>query len=125
MGASKDMKHISHIIQKITIVSLILTLAPNAFGALVVKNTKLDSQQTTDVENMNKAEIILTLKNDIKAIDEQMAQCKKQQKGWTAATVIGGVGILGTGIGAIVQGNQIKNKKSDLTDVQNELKAIK
>ena len=95
----------------------------NGFCGVVIKNAVSQQQEPyVEVSNMDKDQIIATLKNDIKLIDEQMAQCKKQQKGWTAATVIGGLGVVGTGIGAIVQNNQIKDKKQlsiKLADVLN------
>ena len=107
-------------------VCLTLIITINAFGGVVVKSAKTSSQeQYVDVNDMDKDQIIATLKNDIKAIDEQMAQCTKQKKGWTAASVIGGIGIVGTGIGALVQNNQIQNKKSELKSAQDELRSIK
>lgn len=103
-------------------ICLISAITTNAF--CVVKVHKI-SGSSVDVNNMNKDEIIATLKNDIKAIDEQMAQCKKQKTGWTTATVIGGLGVVGTGISAIVQNSQIQTKKSELQTAQDELRNIK
>lgn len=124
------MKKISYIWQNLSwlmlsVICITSIITINAFGAIVVK-THNSSQydQQIDVNDMSKDEIIATLKNDIKAIDEQMAQCKKQKKGWTAATVIGGIGIVGTGIGALVQNNQIQNKKSELKSAQDELRSL-
>lgn len=98
----------------------------NGFCGVVIKKAVSQQQEPyVEFSDMDKDQIIATLKNDIKLIDEQMAQCKKQQKGWTAATVIGGLGVVGTGIGAIVQNNQIKDKKSELKNAQDELKALK
>ena len=125
------MKKISYIRQKsgwlmLSAICFAMTITISAFGGIVVKQVNTSSQeQYMDVNDMDKDQIIATLKNDIKAIDEQMAQCKKQKKGWTAATVIGGIGIVGTGIGALVQNNQIQNKKSELKSAQDELRSIK
>ncbi|MBR1380585.1 MAG: hypothetical protein IJ560_03270 [Alphaproteobacteria bacterium] len=125
------MKTLSYIRQKsgwliLSAVYLSFVITINAFGGIVTEPVNTSSQeQYVDVNDMNNDEIIATLKNDIKAIDEQMAQCKKQKKGWTAATVIGGIGIVGTGIGALVQNNQIKNKKTELKTAQDELRSIK
>ena len=106
-------------------VCLVFVTMMNASGAVVVKNSKVSQlEQQMNVDNMDKDEIIATLKNDIKAIDEQMAQCTKQKKGWTAATVIGSIGVVGTGIGALVQNSQIQNKKSELKTAQDELKGL-
>lgn len=99
-------------------ICMAFAIAPCAFGAVTIHVAE------PDADSMSKEQIIATLKNDIKLIDEQLAQCKKQKKGWTAATVIGGVGIVGTGIGAIVQNNQIQNKKSELKSAQDELRGL-
>jgi len=50
-------------------------------------------------------------------INSELARCKKAQKGWIAATVVGGVGTVATGTAAIVQGVKLskQNKKSDNT----------
>ncbi|MDR2412683.1 MAG: hypothetical protein LBD50_00530 [Rickettsiales bacterium] len=65
------------------------------------------------------------LKEQIAAIDAEQARCKKQKTGWTAATVVGSIGVVGTGIGAIVQGNAIKNKKEELGDNKEKLNQLK
>ena len=103
------------------IASITLTITVSAFGAVkIVKH----ASSNADTADMSKDEIIATLKNDIKSIDEQLIQCKQQKTGWTAATVIGSVGIVGTGIGAIVQDNQIQKKKSELKSAQDELRDL-
>jgi hypothetical protein len=53
-----------------------------------------------------------------------MARCKKQKSGWTAATVIGSVGVVGTGIGAIVQSKNISDKKKQLSKSKEELQLL-
>ena len=114
--------------KKIQLLVLFLSLITtnNSFGSFLMKDTPgLQQEQKVEFGNMNKDQIIATLKNDIKVIDEQMAQCKKQKKGWTAATVIGGLGIIGTGINAIVKNNQIKDKKTELKGAQDELRSLK
>ena len=65
---------------------------------------------------------IQTLENDIRILDEEIAKCKKQKKGWIAATVIGAAGVVATGTAAAVQGVKISDKKTDLQDKQAELK---
>jgi hypothetical protein len=87
-------------------------------------NSKSADADAYNVEDMDKDQIIATLKEDIQSIDEQMAQCKKAKKGWIAATVIGGAGILGTGISALVQNKQIQDKKSVLGSAQDQLKEM-
>ena len=50
-------------------------------------------------------------------------RCKKQQTGWQVATVVGSVGVVATGAGAIYQGVQWKKENDALeaakTDLQN------
>lgn len=59
------------------------------------------------------AEYIEHLKNEIKKIDSEIARCKKAKTNWTIGTVIGGVGVVGTATGAIVQAVQINKAKKN------------
>ena len=109
------------------LVILCFTFSANA--AVKVKNdtaTKFASQVAE--ENQMTADdeaIIATLENDIRILDEEINKCEKQKKGWIAATVIGSVGVVSTGIAAGVQGAKISEKKSDLSGKQRELKELK
>ncbi len=76
-------------------------------------------------EGMNEMEVVSTLRHDIQALDEQIATCERKRKGWVAATVVGGVGVVGTGIAAIVQHNKIQDKKSELNRVQSDVDSAK
>ena len=78
-----------------------------------------------DLQGMSEMEAISTLRADIQSLDEQIAQCEKQRKGWVAATVVGSVGVVGTGIGAIVQGKQVGEKKAEKRALDSELDAAK
>jgi hypothetical protein len=60
------------------------------------------------------------LKSDIESIDSETTRCNKQKKGWTAATVVGSVGVAATGTAAIVQGVQTNKKKSELEDLKSQ-----
>ena len=96
-------------------------------------------QQTTDTagyvaevpgtEGMSEMEVVQTLRHDIQLLDEEINKCERKRKGWVAATVVGGVGVVGTGIGAIVQHNKIQEKKSELkqvkSDADNTQKSVK
>ena len=62
---------------------------------------------------MSDAEIIATLRNDIAIIENDIVECEKQRKAWVAATVIGGVGVVGTGAVAIAQAGKLSDKKSE------------
>lgn len=100
----------------------------NANAAIKVKNdtaTKY-AQQVAEENNISAddAAVIATLENDIKVLDEEINKCEKQKKGWIAATVIGSVGVVSTGIAAGVQGAKISEKKDDLSRKKNELKDL-
>ena len=72
-------------------------------------------------EGMSEMQVVATLKHDIELLDEELRTCERKRKGWVAATVIGGVGVVGTGIGALVQHSNIKDKKSEIERVQGEI----
>ena len=76
-------------------------------------DTQIDADEAKEIE---------ILKEDIRILDEELAKCKKQKKAWTAATIIGGVGVLTTGVTAIVQNEKIKDNKSEIQRQKNELK---
>ena len=67
-------------------------------------------------ESYQEMQEIATLENDIRILDEEIAKCKKKKKGWTAATIVGGAGVIATGIGAIVQNNKLKENKETLNE---------
>ena len=101
----------------------------NANAAIKVKNDTANkyAQRIAEENNMSAddAAVIATLENDIKILDEEIAKCEKQKKGWIAATVIGSVGVASTGVAAAVQGAKISEKKDTLTDKNKELKELK
>ncbi len=102
-------------------------MSVGAYGAIHIKTNNMTTGGNEYVSTMNgyddnEAEEIAILQEDIRILDEELEKCKKKKKGWTAATIVGGVGVLGTGIAAIVQGNKIKDKKGDLSEMQKELK---
>lgn len=53
---------------------------------------------------------IETLRTEIEKIDSEIARCKKTRSGWTAATVVGGIGTVATGTAAIIQGVKLGKK---------------
>ncbi len=63
------------------------------------------------------------LKQQIEATDSEISRCEKSLKGWTAATIIGGIGAVATGVGAIVQNQQSKEIKQAHQNVKEETKA--
>ena len=63
-----------------------------------------------------KEEIIKKLNAEIAQIDSEMLRCQKTKKGWLAATIIGGAGVVATGTAAIVQATKLnKSGKTEKT----------
>ncbi len=58
-----------------------------------------------------------SLKKQIESIDSEIVRCEKSLKGWKAATIIGSIGTVASGIGAVVQNQQIKENKKNLNDM--------
>ena len=63
-----------------------------------------------------------SLKQQIETVDSEIAKCEKSLKGWKAATIIGSVGAVASGIGIIAQKQQIKENKKVLNDISSEAK---
>lgn len=101
-----------------------------ADGAVKIKNSSVNRYQETYSESGeeyygDETEDIATLEQDIRILDEEIAKCKKQKKGWIAATVVGGVGTVSTGVAAAVQGVKLKNTKDEVKDKKQQLKDLK
>ena len=97
-------------------------------AAVKVKNNNVQRYEASaEGEGVDAGEeaTIATLENDIRILDEEIAKCQKQKKGWIAATVIGSAGVVSTGIAAAVQGVKIKDKKNELEDKNETLKNLK
>lgn len=62
------------------------------------------------------------LKQQIEAVDSEIARCEKSLKGWKAATIIGGIGAVASGIGILAQNAQIKENKEILKNISTEAK---
>lgn len=114
-----------YIISILVVVSFVF----NANAAVKIKNSTAQrfAEQTTGAsyEEFDDEAAIATLENDIRILDEEIAKCQKQKKGWIAATVIGSAGVVATGVAAGVQGVQIKEKKDTLSEKTKELKDLK
>lgn len=102
--------------KKICITSLIMMFVSvfNADAAIKIKSQNAP-------ESAEEAEAIAILENDIRILDEEIAKCEKKKKGWTAATVIGSVGVLSTGIAAAAQGSQISDQKFTISQQKEEI----
>lgn len=112
----------------------------DAYSAVKIKNSTAERFEEQMVATKgeevgaDEAADIATLENDIRILDEEIAKCKKQKKGWIAATVIGAAGVVATGTAAAVQGvkisekkgeyetakQNVKDKKDELKDLQNK-----
>lgn len=99
----------------------------DAFAAVKIKNNTAERYEEQyaakggdDGGYVDDTDDIATLENDIRILDEEIAKCQKQKKGWIAATVIGAAGVVATGTAAAVQGVQIKEKKDAYAEKKSE-----
>ena len=76
----------------------------------------------TDInsEIREKEEIVRTLRDEIAQIESETLRCEKSKKGWIAATVIGGTGVVATGTAAIVQGVKLKEKQNQIKEPESK-----
>ena len=79
------------------------------------------SYEIPGTDGMTEMQVIATLKQDIALLDEELMTCNRKRKGWVAATVVGGVGVVGTGIAALVQNSNRKEKKAEIAKVQDQI----
>jgi ribosomal protein S5 len=96
---------------------------PLFFAALLIFPLCVFAEYETDESQQQQMLIQKTairdqLRAEIAQIDAEKRRCDSARNNWTAATVVGGVGVVGTGIGAIVQHNQIQDKKKTLNDLK-------
>lgn len=100
----------------------------DANAAVKIKNSTAQrymeqSENTESEEAVDEETAIATLENDIRILDEEIEKCKKQKKGWIAATVVGAAGVVATGTAAAVQGVKIKEKKDIAEEKRREVDA--
>ena len=99
----------------------------NANAAINIKNNtqnRFAEQAGISVEDFDEDGAIATLENDIRILDEEIAKCEKSKKGWIAATVIGGAGVVATGVAAGVQGVKIKEQKDEIKSQKETIKDL-
>ena len=113
-----------YIIPTIMVFAFIL----DANAAVKIKNSTAQrymeqSENTESEEAVDEETAIATLENDIRILDEEIEKCKKQKKGWIAATVVGAAGVVATGTAAAVQGVKIKEKKDIAEEKRREVDA--
>lgn len=103
-----------------------IELKQRQFGASgAAADAAAGGYEVPGTEGMSEMEAIQTLRHDIQLLDEEIMKCDRKRKGWVAATVVGGVGVVGTGVAAIVQNSKIQDKKSELKQVQSDLDSTK
>ena len=98
--------------------------ALNANAAVKTKNHTAEKYVADAGEEIDEAEAIAILENDIAILDEEITKCEKQKKGWIAATVIGSAGVVSTGIAAGVQGVKIKDQKDTISENKKTIKSL-
>ena len=101
-------------------VGLILAAFCGAKADMNVQNLSQQQMATANYVTPEEAQMIATLENDIRILDNEIKKCEKSKKGWTAATVIGSAGIAATGIAAIAQGVQISKTKDATKDTKKQ-----
>ena len=113
--------------KKYIIPIMICAFVFDAYGAVKIKNSTAERYEEytkgDDAGYADEAEDIAILENDIAILDEEIAKCKKQKKGWIAATVIGTAGTVATGVAAAVQGAKISEKKDMSAEKRHEVEA--
>ena len=105
-------------------ITMIIAFVCSAEAAVKIKNSTAmryeEEIMTGDPEIGEDTDAIAILENDIRILDEEIAKCQKQKKGWIAATVIGAAGTVATGVAAGVQGVKLKEKKEEYKETKQE-----
>ena len=81
------------------------------------------STETIDLESLSDVEAASILRHDIEILDNELNACEKKRKGWVAATVIGGVGVVSTGVAAAVQTHQLRDNRKEKTRIEGEIQS--
>jgi hypothetical protein len=103
---------------------LAILVVSNAHAATIeLHNSKAVNNYVSNAEGMTNNEIIATLRDDIATIDNDIALCEKQRKAWIAATIVGGIGVIGTGVVAIKQANTLSDKKAEFNELKTQVNA--
>lgn len=90
-------------------------------GVIMLGIHNVMAEEYPDINTaLEEQEIIRTLENDNRILDSEIERCEKKKKGWIAATVIGGVGVVSTGVAAGVQAGKINQEKAAIQTKQAE-----
>lgn len=111
-------------IRFLIVFSLCAGFVSAGFGAVSMQNISMQKAAALEEISPQDQIAIETLENDIRILDEEIAKCEKKKKGWIAATVIGSVGVVSTGVAAAVQGAKISEKKSNLAAKEQTLQGL-
>ena len=104
---------------------MVVSFVFSANAAVKIKNSTADRYaEAYEMDGTDDSADIATLENDIRILDEEIEKCKKQKKGWIAATVIGAAGTVATGVAAGVQGAKLKEAKETKEFKQGEYAGI-
>ncbi|MDR1337604.1 MAG: hypothetical protein LBJ73_01070 [Rickettsiales bacterium] len=58
---------------------------------------------------------IRELEDEMFKMDSELRRCDRMRRDWRTATIIGGIGVVGTATGAIIQAAQISKQKKENT----------
>lgn len=110
-------------------VSALALVVFDAQAAFENKSTGTDNtivaMENYDLQGLSEMEAVSVLRSEIASLDDQIAECEKKRKGWIAATVVGGAGVVATGTAAIVQGKKVKENKDALSGLNQQLGDVK
>ena len=98
---------------------LIMMMFAAAFGNAALAADANESSQAARVAQLEQERD--TLKADLKQIDSEMSRCKKQNKNWKTATIVGGIGVAATATGAVIQHSSNKGKREEQGKLAGEL----
>ncbi len=85
--------------------------------AFITFNQNVLAEEYTDLIAYRDA-----LREQIAAVDSEIERCEKSMKGWKAATIVGGIGTLASGVGLIIQNKKLKENKQELKDLSKDVK---
>ena len=88
----------------------------NGMAADSVQPDSLPKQNDINAQIINLNSQINALRDEILQIDSELLRCERMRRNWTTATIIGGVGTVGTLTGAIIQGIQISKQKKQMSE---------
>jgi hypothetical protein len=80
-----------------------------------------ESEKTAIIAELSGA--IKLLQEDLLQMDMEIRRCGRSRSDWRTATIIGGIGVVGTATGAIIQTVQLNKAKKENGDVATDAAA--